>query len=301
MKVAALAGGVGGARLLDGLASALPADDLVAVVNTGDDFEHLGLWISPDLDTVLYTLAGEAAPKQGWGLANESFRALERIERLGGPAWFRLGDRDLGLHLLRSTWRREGIGLAAITDRLRRALGVGPRVLPMAEEPRPTILETDRGTLSFQDWLVRARGAPRVWSARSEGTTTPAPGVLDALLGADVVVSCPSNPYVSIDPILGLDHVRAAVAGRPVVAVSPIVGGRAVKGPLAAMIPTIGGEAPSAAAVARHYGPLLTGMVVERGDGAAVDVPVYETATVMGDRADRTRLAREVLSFAETL
>jgi len=298
-SVVALTGGVGGARLVDGLAQVVPPEALKVIVNTGDDFVHWGLTICPDLDTIMYTLAGLAHPDQGWGLAGETFHALAMVERYGGPAWFRLGDRDLGTHVERTQALARGETLTAITARLCKALGVGPRVLPMADAPRPTRIDTPGGPLTFQDWLVRERGRPTVTRVWSEGASQPAPGVVEAIDAADVVVIGPSNPYVSIDPILGLDGVRAALARRPVIAVSPIVGGRAVKGPLAGMIESLAGRAPSAAAVAAHYGALLHGFVVEPGDGVGLRVATRETPVVMRDRADRARLAREVLELAE--
>jgi LPPG:FO 2-phospho-L-lactate transferase len=251
----------------------------------------------------MYTLAGLAHPEQGWGLAGESFGALAMVERLGGPAWFRLGDRDLGTHLVRTSRLAAGASLTTVTDELRRALGVATRILPATDAARPTRLDTRAdGTLDFQDWLVRRRGAPEVTRVWWPGPTPPpAAGVLEAITEADAIVIGPSNPYVSIDPILAVDGVRAAIAAKPVVAVSPIVGGAAVKGPLAGMIPTLGGRAPSAAAIAAHYGELLRGLVIERGDPPPAGVPTLPSSTIMKDRADRARLAAEVLSFAEVL
>jgi len=300
--VVALAGGVGGARLIDGLAAVLPPEKLTAVVNTGDDFEHLNLYVAPDLDTVMYTLAGLAHPERGWGLADESFHALAMVERYGGQTWFQLGDRDLATHLHRTHLLRAGLRLTTVTERLCRALGVAHRVVPMADRPRRTMIETAGGRmLAFQDWLVRERAAPPVLGLSWQGTCEPAPEVLDAILEADLVIICPSNPYVSIDPILGLHRVRWALAGRKVIAVSPIVHGHAVKGPLAAMIESLAGRAPSAAAIAAHYGELLSGIVVESGDEADLELPALGTATVMGARDGRIRLAHDVLGFAETL
>ncbi len=296
MKVVALSGGVGGARMVDGLAAVLAPEDLTVVVNTGDDFTHWGLRICPDLDTVMYTLAGLSDPERGWGLQGETFRALEGVRALGGEDWFALGDRDLATHLVRTSQLSAGASLTAVTAGLCQALDVGVQILPMADEPRPTWIDTAQGTLSFQDWLVRARGAPRVTAVRSSGTTRPTDQVLRALRDADLVVLTPSNPYVSLDPILTLAGVRETLASRPVVAVSPIVGGRAVKGPLAEMMVSMTGAPASAAAVAAHLGPLVDGWVVERGDGLGIPGPVHETATIMGDRADRARLAREVLA-----
>lgn len=299
-RVVALSGGVGGARFLDGVARALPPGALTCIVNTGDDFVHLGLTICPDLDTVMYTLAGLGDETRGWGLAGESFAAMEMVRRYGGPAWFALGDRDLATHLLRSEALRAGEPLSSVTARLCAAVGIGARVLPMAEAPCRTMIETvSHGTLPFQEWFVGRRAQPAVRAVRFDGRPPPAPGVLEAIDAADVVLIGPSNPYVSIDPILALDGVRAALARRPVVAVSPIVGGRAVKGPLGTMIPELTGAAPSAAAIARHYGPLLRGLVVERGDEHDVaGVAVRATDTIMRTRADRLRLAEETLAFA---
>jgi LPPG:FO 2-phospho-L-lactate transferase len=300
MKVAALSGGVGGARLLDGLASVLPTGALTAIVNTGDDFVHLGLHVSPDLDTVMYTLAGLAHEERGWGLANETFVSLEMVKRYGGPDWFALGDRDLATHLLRSEALRKGISLSAVTARLCGALGVRHAVLPMADRPQRTVIVTvDEGSLPFQDWFVKRRAQPHVRAVCFDGDGEPAPGVVDAIDASDFVVIGPSNPYVSIDPILALHGVRDAVSRKPVVAVSPIVGGAAVKGPLATMIRDLKGEAASAGAVAGHYRGLLRAMVIERGDEATViGVPVLGTSTIMRSRDDRARLARDVLAFA---
>jgi LPPG:FO 2-phospho-L-lactate transferase len=300
MKVVALSGGVGGARLLDGLARALPPGSLTAIVNTGDDFVHLGMNVSPDLDTVMYTLSGLADEDRGWGLAGETFAGLAMVRRYGGPDWFGLGDRDLATHLLRTEALRAGEGLASITGRLCGALGITHPILPMSDEPVHTMIETTgEGTLPFQQWFVRRRAEPAVRAVRFEGGRTPAPGVLDAVGACDVVVIGPSNPYVSIDPILCLDGVRDAIARKPVVALSPIVAGAAIKGPLATMIRDLTGENASAGAVSRHYRGLLRAMVVESGDeGTLTSMPALGTSTVMRSRDDRLRLARDVLAFA---
>jgi LPPG:FO 2-phospho-L-lactate transferase len=299
-RVVALSGGVGGAKLVDGLAQVLPADSLTVVVNTGDDFVHWGLNISPDLDTVMYTLAGLAHPTQGWGLADESWNAFAMVERLGGPAWFRLGDRDLGVHLMRTRRLADGESLTAITAELCGALGVGPRVLPMCDQPRHTKLDTDAGTLDFQNWLVGMHGAPTVEAVWWTGDSNASAAVLEAIAQAELVVIGPSNPYVSIDPILELDGVRDALAEKIVIAVSPLVGGRAVKGPLAEMIPSLAKREPSTGAIAEHYRGIIHGMVVEQGDGAA-RCPTLATRTVMTTLDDRVRLAGEVITFAEEL
>ncbi len=300
-RVVCLAGGVGGARLVDGLAQALSPEQLSTVVNTGDDFEHWGLSICPDLDTVMYTLSGLAHPGRGWGLERETFETLGMMKAYGAADWFSLGDRDLGTHLRRTQRLRHGAPLSTITPELFKALGVEHPVLPMSDAACPTFIDTEEhGVLSFQDWLVGHRGAPRVTEVQLRGAgAEAAPGVLEALEEAELIVLAPSNPYVSIDPILALAGVRDRVADTPVVALSPIVGGRAVKGPLAEMLPSLAGRKPSAGAVVDHYEGLVNAVVVESGDGPEVSgMPHLETATIMGGRADRTRLARELLAFA---
>jgi LPPG:FO 2-phospho-L-lactate transferase len=300
MKIVALSGGVGGARLLDGLARALEPGAMTAVVNTGDDFVHLGMHVSPDLDTVMYTLAGLAHEERGWGLEGETFAGLAMVKRYGGPDWFGLGDRDLATHLLRTEAIHRGESLAAITARLCGALGVTQRVLPMSDAKVATMIETVHdGTLPFQEWFVRRRAEPAVRAVAFVGGRAPAPGVLAAIDACDLVVVGPSNPYVSVDPILAMTGVRDALAKKPVVAVSPIVGGAAIKGPLATMIRELAGREPSPDAIVRHYEGLLCGIVVERGDeGTVVTIPRLATATVMKSRDDRLRLAKETLAFA---
>ncbi len=319
--IVALAGGVGGARLVDGLAQVLPEGELTVIVNTGDDFDHLGLRICPDLDTITYTLAGLADRARGWGVVDESFRALEMVSRIGGPAWFQLGDRDLGTHLYRRGRLDEGATLSAITGEICAGHGVHARLLPMSDDPSPTtIIATDGTRIPFQDWLVRDRASAPV-AAVEAAVGAPAPGVIDAIEDADLVIIAPSNPYVSIDPILAVPGVRAAVAEKRVVAVSPIVGGKAVKGPLAGMLRTIAGAEPSAAAIAAHYGGLVDGLAVHPGDRFTVDC--FAPHTAAGDRSPadpriraprqlevdivirepeaRVRLARQLLTFAEGL
>ncbi len=305
-KVVALSGGVGGARLVHGLSRVLPPEALTVVVNTGDDFEHWGLHIAPDVDTVVYTLADLAHVERGWGLADESFATLDMVRRYGDDAWFQLGDRDLATHILRTRDLQRGVPLSAITARLAKALGVTCTVLPMADGPCRTMIETEAdGTLPFQTWFVSRRTEPKVKRVRFDGRPEAAPGVLDALAEADVIVLPPSNPYVSIDPILSLPGVRDAILTKGharIVAVSPIVGGLAIKGPLAEMIPALAGAPASAAAVAKHYGAMLAGMVVETGDEAGLaslaPLPVLATRTVMKSRDDSAALARETLAFA---
>ncbi len=301
-RVVALSGGVGGARLLYGLSRVLAPERLACVVNTGDDLVHWGLHVSPDVDTVLYTLGDVGDEARGWGLAGETFRALAMMRRYGGDDWFALGDGDLATHLVRTEALGRGESLTRVTARLARGLGIGARILPMADAPCRTMIATDEGALPFQRWFVARRAEPRVRGVSFEGDAPATPEVLAALAEADLVVIGPSNPYVSIDPILTRPGVREALAGKLVVAVSPIVGGKAVKGPLATMIPDLVGLAPGPDAIVRHYAGLLGGIVVEHGDeGEVTGCAVHAARTVMGDRDGSVRLAREVLAFAETL
>lgn len=302
-SVVALSGGVGGARFVHGLYGALGGDALSVVVNTADDFEHWGLWVCPDLDTVMYTLAEVSNPEQGWGLAGETFEAMGMMARLGGESWFKLGDRDLATHITRSSRLRAGESLTEVTACMNKSLGVKCRILPMCDLPCQSRIETlEEGTLDFQEWFVRRQGKPALRRVFFEGETTASPQVLQRLEEADLIVLTPSNPYVSIDPVLSLKGVREILERKRVVGVSPIVGGRAVKGPLGAMIPALTGKAPSASVIVEHYGTLLDAMVTETGDHTSItSLPVLGTNTIMGGRQDRERLAREVLEFAETL
>lgn len=308
LDVVALAGGVGGAKLTDGLARSLSAEALTVVVNTGDDFTHLGLRISPDLDTVVYTLAGLADPDHGWGRADETWRALGTMEQLGGPTWFQLGDLDLGLHLFRTHALSAGQPLSEVTERVRRAFGVPVEVLPMTDDPVSTVVESDEGDLAFQDYFVRHHFEPRVRGFRFVGAAAsrPAPGVLPAIERADLVVVCPSNPWVSIDPILAVPSIREALRDKLVIAVSPIVGGRALKGPAAKMCRELGWE-PSATTVAEHYRELLTGFVLDvqdinqKEDVAALGMHAEALQTVMKTSDDRVQLAEQLLKFAKTI
>ncbi len=305
-RVVCLAGGVGGARLADGLARVLPPDRLTVVVNTGDDFRHLGLTICPDLDTVTYMLAGVNNDETGWGRAGESWRALDEAARLGGPEWFRLGDLDLATHLARTHWLDAGESLTSVTRRLCAGFGVAPAVLPMCDHPAPTLIVTDGGeVLPFQTWFVRERWQPAVRRVALPEDARATAAVVRALEAADVVVLAPSNPFVSIDPILNVYPIRALIEDVPraVVAVSPIVAGQALKGPAAKMMGELGLEA-SAAAVAGYYGHLIDGFVYDQQDaGMAAEegLALLCTDTIMRDAAGRERLAREVLAFAGEL
>lgn len=307
--VVALAGGVGGARLADGLARAIPGQSLTVIVNVGDDFDHLGLRICPDLDTVCYTLAGLANPATGWGRSDDTFKALETLSELGGPGWFRLGDRDLGLHLERTRRLHAGQSLSQVTHAICQAWQVTAQVLPATDDNAPTWVYTEEGELPFQEYFVHRQCRPRVTGFRFQGieNARPAPGVVAALEAAQAVVFCPSNPWVSLDPILAVAGIRPALAqtrdSRPRVGVSPILGGKTVKGPAAKMYVELGIE-PSALSVARHFAGLLDGFVIDHQDASlagaieALGLRVLVTQTLMLTPDDRRRLAVEVLEFA---
>ena len=306
--VVALSGGVGGAKLALGLAECL-GERLLVACNTGDDFEHLGLTIAPDFDTVLYTLSGLANPELGWGRADESWNFLETLGKLGGDAWFRLGDRDLALHVLRTQMLRDGLSPGTIADRLREAFGIAARIQPVTQERVRTIVETDVGTLAFQDYFVRLRCAPKVTSIRFEGgeSARPAPALVEAFgpPGPAAYVICPSNPYLSVAPMLAVDGIRHALLQRsaPCIAVSPIVHGQAIKGPTAKIMAEIGIE-PSALEVARLWADLIDILVLDQSDEdlvpaiEALGVRVVLAGTIMRNTADKVALARVVLSAA---
>ncbi len=310
----ALSGGVGGAKLALGLSRVVPPEALTIVCNTADDFDHLGLRVCPDLDTVMYTLAGISNRVTGWGQAHETWSFLEALSQLGGETWFRLGDRDLATHVERTRRLRTGESLTAVTDALCRPLGIEATVLPMSDDPVRTVVGTPDGELSFQHYFVRDRCAPAVTGFRFEGVDAarPAPDFLAALKddAMAAIVICPSNPFVSVDPVLALPGVEVALRSTraPVIAVSPIVGGAAIKGPAAKMMTEL--RMPvTAAAVARHYldRSLLDGFVVDHADTAeaaeieGAGLPTLVTGTVMESLADRERLAREVLDFARSI
>lgn len=303
MKIVAFAGGVGGAKFAHGLAHVLPPEDLTVIVNTGDDFEHYGLYICPDLDTVCYTLAGMANPDTGWGRVNETWDVIENAARLGGPAWFRLGDQDLGTHLERTRRMKEGQTLSQITEDFCKAWDIQSTILPMSDQPVRTMVETEEGDLAFQEYFVHRRCEPRVRGFRFEGVEVaePAPGVKEAIQAADAVIICPSNPWVSINPIL---HVVKSIE-KPVIAISPIIGGKTVKGPAAKMYHELGIE-PSAVAVARHYCDLITGFVFDtvdrqlEGEIKSLNLRTLVTNTLMHSHDDRKQLASHILSFIGT-
>ena len=304
-RIVAFAGGVGGAKLADGLARLL-GDRLAVVVNTGDDFEHLGLHISPDLDTVMYTLAGIANPQTGWGIAGESWNFMDQIARIGGPTWFRLGDNDLATHAVRTQRLRAGHTLTAITAELCRGLHLAAAVIPMSDDPVRTVVATPDGELPFQDYFVRLACAVPVTGLRYDGAAAAKPSpALSKLENPAAIVICPSNPYLSVDPILAIPGLRTWMKAQrvPIVAVSPIVGGAAIKGPAAKIMQELG-VAATAAAVARHYAGLIDGIVIDevdaalRGEIEAAGIAVRIAPAVMRSSDDRLALARACLAFA---
>ena len=309
--IVALAGGVGGAKLADGLARLL-GRSLSVIVNTGDDFEHLGLHISPDLDTVMYTLASIANPQTGWGVADESWSFLQQVVRLGGPGWFQLGDRDLATHVLRTLRLRRGERLTSVTNDFCRQLGIVARILPMSDQPIHTIVDTNEGPLPFQEYFVARHCAIPVRGFRFEGSAQAqmTNEVRDILTGPDLqaIIICPSNPYVSIDPILSVPGITQLVQARPVpvVAVSPIIGGAAVKGPAAKMMRELGFDV-SSASIAAHYRRLVHGLVIDTADAAlqpaieAMGLKVCSVPTLMRSPEDRRALGEVCIAFAREL
>ena len=309
MKIVALAGGVGGAKLADGLSSLVQKGELTIIVNTGDDFSHFGLKICPDIDTICYTLAGIANPGTGWGRSGETWNAMDTIAMLGGPDWFRLGDLDLGLHLERSRRIAEDITLSQITRQICKSFGVKDNVLPMSDEETPTYLLTDEGELSFQEYFVDRKCNPKVLDIQYKGIkeANPSPGVISSIQKADIVVFCPSNPWVSLDPILAVPGIHdTLMEKKPVIAVSPIIGGKTIKGPAAKMYEERGIK-PNAFAVANHFKDLLTGFVYDEKDIDQdenikdLGIETLTTKTLMNNRSDRIRLAKEVINFASAL
>lgn len=294
-SLAVLCGGLGGSRFVDALGQAAGEERVTAVVNVGDDVEVLGVRVSPDLDTVLYTLAGLLDVERGWGVRYETYGALEMAERLGGESWFTLGDRDIGLHLVRTAMLRAGRPLSDVTRRLCERLGVGVRLLPASDDPVRTVVETPAGDLPFQRWFVERGHRDAVLGLRYEGAEAarPAPGVVEALTAAERIFLAPSNPFTSVLPILAVPGIRAALAGKRVVAVSPLVGGRALRGPLAEMMISLGHE-PGPRGIADVYGDLLGDLVVDPADEGSVEgalvVPI-----VMVDPAVREEVGKAVL------
>ena len=306
-KVVAISGGIGGAKLALGLYRVLPADSLMVACNTGDDFEHLGLNISPDMDTVLYTLAGIANPQTGWGRADETWSFMQALESLGGESWFRLGDADLALHVERTRRLAGGESLSAVSDDLCQRLGVRARVVPMSDQPVRTMVHTDDGILAFQRYFVQNRCEPEVTGFTFHGAADAHPSLplWEALIGEDLdaVVICPSNPFISIDPILAVPGLRGAIADcrAPVIAVSPIIGSNSVKGPTAKMMSELG-VPQSARTVAEHYDGLISGYVLDDTDrGTVTNLPCLHTRILMQTETDKITLATELLDFARTI
>jgi len=308
MDIVALAGGIGASKLLLGFNRVMDPRDLTVIVNTGDDIVLHGLSISPDLDIVTYTLAGLVNPDTGWGFRDETFRALEQLAVYGGPQWFHLGDRDLATHIHRTAMLRAGARLSEVADSIREALGVQAKILPMCDQPVPTMIETGQGRLHFQEYLVERRAEPRVQAISFDGIerARPAPGVLEALEGARSIVICPSNPLISIGPILAVPGVREAMRKRRahVVAVCPIVGGKSLKGPSDQMLAQLGHDV-SALGLARMYQDICGTMVIDPVDSAqsaaieSLGMEVVIHPTVMRNVEDKERLARKVVQFAE--
>jgi len=309
LKVVALAGGVGGAKLVDGLAQLLAPEALSVIVNTGDDFDYLSLQISPDLDTICYTLADLANPKTGWGQREDSWVTFNTIAGMGGPDWFRLGDKDLATHILRTSKKNASQTLSEITKEFCRHWGIKHTIYPMSDDPVRTIIHTSDGeALGFQEYFVHQGYEPIVESIEFRGAegSTPAPGTLEAIENAEVVVIAPSNPWVSIDPILAVPGFREALVKKTVLAVSPLIGGKALKGPAAKITREFGYD-PSTATVANHYREFLTGFVLDTSDRDELEkierwriIPLV-TDIIMKDKSDRIRLAQEVLTFSEAV
>jgi LPPG:FO 2-phospho-L-lactate transferase len=307
--VVALCGGVGGAKLADGLARVIGSDELSILVNTGDDFRHLGLWISPDIDSVLYALAGLSDPVRGWGRRDETWSFMAALRQLQGPGWFQLGDADLATHVERTRRLAQGDSLSAITAHFAQSLGIRARVLPMSDDPVSTRLLTDEGWLEFQDYFVHRQCRPRVERIEFRGAETARaqPAAIAALRREDLraIVICPSNPFVSIEPMLALPAIRSALQERraPAIAITPIIGGRAVKGPAAKMLSELGLEV-SGVSVARRYSGLIDAFVLDQTDPPAIPIQgmtVSHAPTLMQSVEDREQLAHTVLQLADAL
>ena len=304
-KILAITGGVGGAKLALGLSKVLNEDEVLFLVNTGDDFQHLGLEISPDVDSLLYALSEKNNPELGWGRKDESWNFISTLEELGEDAWFRLGDRDLALHIIRTQKLARGKSIQQVTDELSAALGIRHRIAPMSQSKISTIVETPDGKLGFQEYFVREKCEPKVINFQFQGieTAEPNPVVVSWLKKCDGVVICPSNPYVSVDPILKVPGLKELLRSKPVIAVSPIVGGLAIKGPAAKMMKELG-VPPSPIAVSDHYGDLLSGFVLDKTDGDQandISIPSIVTQTVMVTLQDRIDLAKQCVRFLEEL
>jgi LPPG:FO 2-phospho-L-lactate transferase len=309
MKVIALAGGVGGAKLVCGFAQILKPGDLSVIVNTGDDFEHYGLYICPDLDTICYNLANISDPLTGWGRRDDSYQSLEEAIKLGGPDWFRIGNKDIGTHLERTRRLKSGQKLSRITSDFCKAWGIYTRVYPMTDDKVSTTLATaNKEELPFQEYFVHQKSHPAIKAIKFSGIekAEPIPEIIDAFVEAGLVVICPSNPWVSIDPILNIKGIKKMMVNKKVIAVSPIIQGNALKGPAAKMFFELGIN-PSAEAVFDHYHGLLSGFVFDQ-----LDIPLkrifdkkginsFVTDTIMKDLSDKVRLANEILNYSNAI
>ncbi|MCB0197256.1 MAG: 2-phospho-L-lactate transferase [Anaerolineae bacterium] len=305
-NIVALAGGVGGSKLAYGLAQIVAPEHLTIIVNTGDDFEHLGLYIAPDLDTVMYTLAGVNNPATGWGVKDESWNMMAAMARYAGPTWFQLGDRDLATHLLRTKWLSDNYTYNWVTKELCRRLGVRCAVLPMTEEPVRTMVQTEEGELAFQEYFVKRKCEPVVTALRYAGAEAAQPSreVVNALRQSDAIILCPSNPLLSIDPILALPTMRRVMAASrsPKIAVSPLVGGQALKGPAAKLMKELNMDV-SATGVAQHLHDVLTDFVIDHADAAEeqaikdLGLRTLVTGTIMTNNETKVQLAQEILDF----
>lgn len=309
MTIVALCGGVGGAKLALGLYRVLPPDTLTVIVNTGDDMTHLGLRICPDVDTVLYTFAGLEHPEQGWGRRDETWTLMRILESLGEETWFKLGDGDTGLHIVRTHKLNGGAALSSVIREFKTRLGISAHILPMTDCGVQTRLGTDEGDLGFQEYFVKRRCQPRVLSIRFEGAAnaTPAPGVMEALASdsLEAIVLCPSNPYLSVDPILAVPSLRRALAERrvPLIAVSPLIAGRAVKGPTAKIMGELG-ISVTPQSIFAHYRGLADALIIDSCDvdaASQIPIPLFHTATLMQSLADRLRLGEFVLDCVRGL
>ncbi len=306
-KVVVITGGVGGAKLVLGLAQVMTPQNITAIVNTADDFSHLGLWVSPDIDTLLYTLSGRANAQLGWGREGETWNFMAALKTLGGEDWFNLGDGDLALHILRTARLSAGDKLSAVTESFAKAWAILVRVLPMSDEPISTHLTTDEGDLAFQRYFVARRCAPVVSGIRFEGAAKakPGPGVLEAINdpATAAILIAPSNPYLSVDPVLAVPGMRDALrhAHAPVVAVSPIIGGHAVKGPTAKLMAELG-VAVTPGAIAAHYRGIIDGLLIDERDGPqTIEIESAFADTLMHSLADRARVAAAALALADHL
>ena len=306
LKVVALAGGVGGARMANGFANILPPHQFSVIVNTGDDFSHWGLQICPDLDTVIYTMAGLSNPMTGWGLENESFNCLEVMQRFGMPDWFKIGDQDLALHLTRTYWLNKGLNLTEVTGKIAAALNVKHSILPMCDKSYRTIAITDQGDMDFQTYFVKNQWQPVLHGLRweSDKNIQATSQVLTTLKEANLIIICPSNPFVSIDPILNLPGVKEIIEEIYTVAISPIIGGKAVKGPAAKMFPELLSRQASASAVADYYlaKKILNGFVIDLQDAEIKtslqekELDILTTDSLILDKKNQNRLAKEILN-----